>query len=125
MVKLDHNNIRTLDLAGTIAFYEGVVGLTAGAFPGTPGQGAWLYDDGGTPVLHIVPLDPPAGDQPASRGSGAIDHMAFGCTGYAAMRATIEDRGLPFRANEVPSVGLRQLFVSDPNGIMIELNFRE
>jgi hypothetical protein len=28
-----------------------------------------------------------------------------------------------FRPNDVPQVNLRQLFVSDPNGILFELNF--
>ena len=30
-----------------------------------------------------------------------------------------------FRENRVPDIGLHQLFVRDPNGIMIEMNFRE
>ena len=31
--------------------------------------------------------------------------------------------GLSFRENEVPGIRLRQLFVQDPNKVMIELNF--
>lgn len=141
MVTLDHTNIRSFDLAGTIAFYEDIVGLKAGAFPGSPGQGAWLYDDGGTPVIHVIAIDPARpeavlasikermGDlvetlDPASfKGSGAIDHIAFRCSDYAGVKARIEGRKIPFRSNEVASFNLRQLFINDPSGIVVELNF--
>lgn len=125
MVRLDHNNINATDLAATIAFYEDVIGLRSGDFPGRPGQGAWLYDDSDTPVVHVVAVDPPADGRSACRGSGAIDHMAFRCGDYDGMKARIEDRGLAFRCNDVPSIGLRQLFVDDPSGITVELNFRD
>jgi len=142
MVRLEHNNVRTLDLEATIAFYENIVGLKVGEFPGAPGQGAWLYDDEGTPVIHIVAIDPAHAeralatinertgesvetlDQGMVHGSGAIDHIAFGCTDYALVRARIDEHGLPFRLNEVASMSIRQIFVHDPSGILIELNFR-
>jgi len=141
MVTLDHTNIRSFDLAGTIEFYEDIVGLKAGAFPGAPGQGAWLYDDDGHPVIHVVAIDPARpepvlasirermGDlietlDPAGfTGSGAIDHIAFRCSDYDGVRGRIESRKIAFRSNEVPSFNLRQLFVNDPSGIVVELNF--
>ena len=32
--------------------------------------------------------------------------------------------GLDWRARDIPAIGLRQLFVSEPNGTLLELNFR-
>ena len=32
-------------------------------------------------------------------------------------------KGVPFRANEVPNSTRRQIFVTDPNNVLIELNF--
>ncbi|HEY6869122.1 MAG TPA: bleomycin resistance protein [Novosphingobium sp.] len=142
MPRLEHWNLRTFDLDGTIAFYEDVVGLRSGPFPGKPGAGAWLYDDTDIPVVHVVRLD--AGQReremarisdrlgdlgpPADldrRGSGVIDHVAFACTGLAAKRSSLADRGVPFRVVEFPRLGLTQILVCDPNGVVLELNFRE
>ena len=39
------------------------------------------------------------------------------------MTARLEARGIPARQREVPGLGLRQLFVQDPNGVTIELNY--
>jgi hypothetical protein len=32
--------------------------------------------------------------------------------------------GLPYRLNHVAAIDLKQIFVSDPNGVLLELNFR-
>jgi catechol 2,3-dioxygenase-like lactoylglutathione lyase family enzyme len=57
-------------------------------------------------------------------GGGAIDHIAFECADYDQMRAKLQARGLKFTSNDVPMIKLRQLFVNDPNGVTLELNFR-
>jgi len=142
MTKLDHCNIRTFDLDGTIAFYTDIVDLKDGDFPGTRSMGAWLYDASDRPILHIIAIDPKdpevalgrvrdrlgklAGNLELSslNGGGAIDHIAFECDDYDAMRAKLTARGLPFTSSDVPSINLRQLFVNDPNGVTLELNFR-
>jgi hypothetical protein len=31
--------------------------------------------------------------------------------------------GAPFQLNTVDAIGLRQIFVSDPNNVLLELNF--
>ncbi len=40
-------------------------------------------------------------------------------------RTTIEAASIDFRCYELPSYNLRQIFVNDPNGITLELNFRQ
>jgi len=142
MTKLDHCNIRTFDLDATIAFYTDIVELKDGDFPGSRGMGAWLYDSTDRPILHLIAIDPNdpeatlgkvrdrlgslAGNLELSslNGGGAIDHIAFECRDYDEMRAKLQARGLEFTSNDVPMIKLRQLFVNDPNGVTLELNFR-
>jgi len=142
MPTLEHCNIRTFDLEATVRFYEEVIGLRGGPVPGSPGRGAWLYDEGGVPVIHLISLDPDrreealaeiggrlgelAGklDPKTMQGTGMIDHVAFRCEDYDMMLARIEARGLPCRCFAIPSHDLRQIFLNDPNGVTLELNFR-
>jgi catechol 2,3-dioxygenase-like lactoylglutathione lyase family enzyme len=51
-------------------------------------------------------------------------HVAFACRDYDAVRAKLGRHGLEMSFNDVPQIGLRQIFVNDPNGITLELNFR-
>ena len=142
MTKLDHCNIRTFDLDGTIAFYTDIVDLRDGDFPGTRSMGAWLYDASDRPILHLIAIDPKDPEAALGRvrdrlgalggdldveslnGTGVIDHIAFECDDYDKMKSKLEARGLTYTSSDVPSINLRQLFVNDPNGVTLELNFR-
>jgi hypothetical protein len=42
---------------------------------------------------------------------------------FAAMQQHLTAVGVPFRAVQVPGGELWQIFVSDPNGVMLELNY--
>jgi len=143
MTLLEHCNIRTLDLDATIAFYEEVIGLRTGPFPGQPERGNWLYDDAGVPVVHLIAIERANSESALAEirdrlgelagpltidkvsGGGAIDHIAFRCEEYAATLARIEARALPYRTMDFPAAGIRQLFVNDPSGVTLELNFRD
>jgi len=52
-----------------------------------------------------------------------IDHMAFTASGLAAMKARIEAAGLEYRLQKQPGAGTWQMFLSDPNGAKVELDF--
>jgi hypothetical protein len=39
------------------------------------------------------------------------------------MADRLKSRGMPFEARQVPGGELWQIFVNDPNGVMIELNY--
>jgi hypothetical protein len=59
----------------------------------------------------------------ALEGSGVVDHIAFRATGLRDMIAHLKALGVEFRQRQVSDQGLYQLFLFDPNGIKIELNF--
>ena len=116
---LDHINIGTTRLAETLAFYEGVLGLKPGWRPRFPVSGAWLYA-GETAVVHVVELSADKGPSDLA----ALDHAAFRIEDYEGCRGRLEAAGLAFREIAVPGAPIRQIFVTDPNGVTIELNFR-
>ena len=116
---LDHINIGTDRLAETTAFFVDVLGLAPGWRPDFPFGGAWLYA-GETAVVHLVELPAPKGP---SR-SAALDHFAFRIDDYEACLQRLDDAGVAYRALDVPGAPIRQIFITDPNGVNIELNAR-
>ena len=136
-LSLNHYSIRTLDLDACRDFYEGVLGLEVGPRPAFPFPGLWLYagstDDTKNAAVHIIGIDraDPAGlkaylgdrQEADLAGSGAVDHVAFFATGLAEMRARLARLGVPSRERSVPGLGLHQVFVDDPNGLVVELNY--
>ncbi|MGC2779083.1 MAG: VOC family protein [Bradyrhizobium sp.] len=117
---LDHFNIRTRNLAETVRFYEDVLGLENGDRPNFAFPGAWMYSEG-RPVVHLVDISPTAEAQKPD--SGVVHHVAFVSRGFAGMKARLAAKGMPFDARQVPGGELWQIFVRDPNGVMIELNY--
>ncbi|MCC6776381.1 MAG: VOC family protein [Hyphomicrobiales bacterium] len=118
--KLDHYNVSTRNLGETVRFYEEVLGFVNGPRPPFDFPGAWLYSDG-HPVLHLNDLSPT--DKPQRPDSGVIDHVAFGSRGFEEMKRHLSGKNVPFRVNQVPSSTRWQIFLTDPNNVMIELNF--
>jgi catechol 2,3-dioxygenase-like lactoylglutathione lyase family enzyme len=133
ITKLDHYSIRTPDLEATRAFYVDVLGFEVGPRPNFPFPGIWLYQ-GGTAVVHVIGIDPHdssglqdyLGDrQQSGKGSGMVDHVAFAGTEINGVRARIAATGIDMRERQVPALRLQQIFVEDPSGITVELNFSE
>ena len=117
---LDHFNIRTRNLADTVRFYEDVLGLENGARPNFAFPGAWMYSEGRA-VVHLVDIS--ATSEPQKPDSGVVHHVAFASRGFDAMRSRLKQKGMGFDARQVPGGELWQIFVHDPNGVMIELNY--
>ena len=117
---LDHFNIRTRHLADTVRFYEDVMGLEKGPRPNFAFPGAWMYSEGKA-VVHIVDIGQT--DEPQKPDSGVVHHVAFVSRGFDAMSARLKSKKMPFDARQVPGGDLWQIFVNDPNGVMIELNY--
>jgi catechol 2,3-dioxygenase-like lactoylglutathione lyase family enzyme len=117
--RLQHINTRSADVEATKEFYVRVLGLKVGPRPPFQSTGYWLYLDD-APILHLVQR--PAGDA-AKIGSGNLDHVAFRGVDLDGTRATLGAAGIPFREQVVPRDGTVQIFVHDPDGIQVELNF--
>lgn len=115
---LNHYLIRARDVDATRDFYRDILGLTQGERPPFQFRGYWMYI-GDRAVVHLAERAPgaEAGD------TGAIDHIAFEAAGLTEMLERLKTHGVPARNRKVPGQGLHQVFVTDPDGVMIELNY--
>ena len=119
---LQHINIRASDVERTRDFYVRVLGLRVGDRPPFTSTGYWLYL-GEEPVIHLVQK---TSEEPASAANtGAIDHIAFRGVDLEGTRRALGQEGLAFREAIVPRDSSIQLFVRDPDGVSIELNFQQ
>ena len=122
--RLDHLLVLTGDLEESRRFYCDLLGLEEGPRPAFPFTGLWLYLDG-VPCVHLA--DRESYEANAARmslavGEAPVDHVAFAAEGYGELRARLERVGLEVTPNAPPGAAMRQLFVTDPNGLRIELN---
>lgn len=127
---LDHVNIVAADLGATVAFYRDMLGLEERDTPSPldPAQIRWLHDAGGRAIVHAASAARMAGrpGYPArvGRDTGSVDHVAFACSGLEDMRARLDAAAIAYRMSGVAGIGLVQLFVRDPDNVLLELNFR-
>ena len=126
---LHHYTIRTVKLQKTRDFYVDVLGMEDGDRPAFDFPGHWLYI-GEQPVVHLIGMDPedtedPEGNQEVDSldGTGAIDHVAFNITEPDHFRQRIEQSAVPYQEKKVPGGKIWQMFLTDPNGVTIELNY--
>jgi len=118
IVGLDHCTIRTADLDASVVFYEDILGLRRGERPAFLFPGAWLYC-GSTPVVHLVG-EPSA----VAGGTGVVDHIAFCTNDLEGIKRNLSSHGIPFQERAVPGGTVNQVFLQDPDGVTIELNFQ-
>ncbi len=114
---LNHFTVVAEDLAKTLDFYVGLLGLEEGVRPDLGFPGVWLYA-GGRPILHVYAERP----MPPSR-TGVIDHMAFTARGLRDVKARFDERGIRYDLRRQKGAGTWQLFCHDPNGAKVELDF--
>jgi catechol 2,3-dioxygenase-like lactoylglutathione lyase family enzyme len=128
---LEHYLIQAADIEATKDWYVRVLGMRAGPHPDFGFPVHWLYI-GERDVLHLTEggADVPperlrylGQESRATRGSGVIDHVAFRATGLDETIAHLRREGVPFKERRVDDQGLYQLFLVDPNGVKVELNF--
>jgi len=132
-VRLAHYAVRTRDLSAATAFYVDVLGLCPGPRPSFGFPGVWLYpappesaDDQG--CVHLVEsrgegVEAYLGERPTGRDGGALDHLAFLATDWPAMRARLVKAGVAYTERRIPGSAALQVFLTDPDGLEIELNY--
>jgi catechol 2,3-dioxygenase-like lactoylglutathione lyase family enzyme len=130
--RLDHFLVMTSDVDATRDFYRDVLGFTEGFRPELGFLGHWLYL-GEVAVIHIadwetytthsrrlgIPVTTPA------PGTGPLDHVAFNGTmdKHAPLVEKLKASKVDFHPHDSLEIGLRQVFLNDPNGLKLELNF--
>jgi catechol 2,3-dioxygenase-like lactoylglutathione lyase family enzyme len=128
---LQHVLIQSADIEATKDWYVNVLGLEVGPHPDFKIPVYWLFL-GGRDVLHIAEGGPNISENrrryvgqesQATYGSGVIDHVAFHATGLGEMIDRLMRLGIDFKERQVDAQGLYQLFLSDPNGVKVELNY--
>jgi catechol 2,3-dioxygenase-like lactoylglutathione lyase family enzyme len=127
--RLDHVLVLAQDMDGTRDFYRDVLGLREGSRPPLAFPGYWLYAED-IPCVHIADREAYEAHarglgMPVAPGvldTGPVDHVAFNADDYDEILAAVQRSGTPVRTNTVPGIGLRQLFLHDPNGVRVEIN---
>jgi len=127
---LNHFFIRSENLELTKEFYMTVLGFEVMARPDFPFPGYWLGINGSIQV-HLGPSNIPnrekyyigTGSDAANGQTGVIDHVAFLAEEPESFVKRFQEKNISFRPRHFPESNLYQLFIRDPNGVMIELNF--
>ena len=100
-------------------FYCNIVGLTEGFRPAFERFGFWLYI-GDKDVLHLI--TPKEGDGRSSQKS-SFDHVAFKTDDYQGVLNKLKVLNISFEEKPIPDMTAHQIFLRDPAGNRVELNF--
>ena len=128
----EHVLILADDLKKTKEFYVDLLGLKDGYRPDFPFPGHWLYlnEDDKAACIHLAMRKQGDGQDyyigkknNVKSGSGAIDHVAFNCEDIDRMKEMFDNNSNEYTHRKVPGFPLEQLFVDDPDGVKVELNF--
>ena len=114
---LHHVTAVATDPTRNLAFYRDVLGLSVGPRPGFDSEGYWLYA-GGHAIVHLnalLPQTPPE--------HGPVDHVALMAHGLDATRKQLREAHIPFAETPLKGTTLYQVFLQDPLGLRVELNF--
>lgn len=121
---INHINIVLTEeqLAQEIAFYGQILGLTPGYRALSTRNGAWLYSAyNNVALIHLSVI---GADEDVS-GENHFHHVAFTCAGIDATLKILTDNAIPHRFEQRNAPEMTQIFITDPVGIRVELNFPE
>ncbi len=127
--RMFHAAVRTADPARMRNFYTRLLGMVVDRRrpdSDVDVDGFWLRPPlpGGEAIIHVFAgADARTPDGRIPTGGAAVHHLSFLSTGFRDTLARIQAAGVNWRGNVLPSIGLWQIFVHDPNGILLELTF--
>ena len=101
-------------------FYTDVVGLTDGYRPPFDSFGYWLYA-GEHAVLHLS--ESAQNSMPPRSGEPSFNHAAFRCSDLQDFEKKLSQKGFDYTTARIPDAEIVQIFLSDPAGNGVELNF--
>jgi len=128
---IEHFLLQTADMEGTRKWYVEVLGMRVGPSPDFKFPVFWLYL-GDKDVVHVTEGGKGVSENrkkyvgqqsDAVSGTGVVDHIAFRATGLRDMIAHLEKLGVDFKQRRADDQALYQLFMFDPNGVKVELNY--
>ena len=118
---LNHLAVCVTDIARSRRFYGGVLGLKEIPRPAFPFEGAW-YELADGRQFHLIVHDNPL----TLRGTTAIDlrdgHVAFGVEDFDRAVAHLQGAGVECVVRPENITPWKQLYFTDPDGNVIELN---
>jgi catechol 2,3-dioxygenase-like lactoylglutathione lyase family enzyme len=128
-VRIEHVLVLAADMDVSRDFYRDAIGLTVGPRPPLAFPGHWLYA-GDVAVIHVAARGPYAEHAAtlgaevsrSADGRGPIDHVALAADDHDEVLGRLDALGLAYLQNEIPGVGIRQVFVEDPDGVRVEIN---
>jgi lactoylglutathione lyase len=97
-------------------FWVDVIGLTTGKRPDFPFKGAWFYSEG-KPLIHL------AEQKGFKFETGSIAHVALEGANYISLIKTLKQLNYAYTEKDVPMTRERQVFISGPDGITVEMLF--
>jgi catechol 2,3-dioxygenase-like lactoylglutathione lyase family enzyme len=121
-IGLNHYNIRVSEtlLEQVKDFYGQLLGIVPGPRPQTTSRGYWLYA-GTQPIVHLSVT--PDDSRGAAQPTGWLDHVALTYRDLDGTLDRLKSLGIEYRSFASPQERLVQLFVQDPSGLRVELNF--
>jgi catechol 2,3-dioxygenase-like lactoylglutathione lyase family enzyme len=125
---LQHYTIEPSDLECSKNFYCDALGLEVGNRPPLGFPGYWLYS-GGVATVHLLGERKPRegivvrGTAAKFENTGRFDHIAFAATDFEGVRKRLQSKNVKFREQTIPRTGGQQIFLYDPDGVGVELNF--
>ncbi|EHQ57029.1 hypothetical protein OMB55_00007490 [gamma proteobacterium HIMB55] len=107
-------------------FYVDVIGLSEGWRPDFDFDGHWLYA-GAAPILHLMVSEEGSDtdDGGISSTTGHLDHIALTAADLTAVESRLIELGQVYKKKVIPGFNVTQLFLHDPIGLGVELNFSE
>lgn len=119
-MRIDHINIKApAELIEEVKdFYCAVLDLEPGFRPSFSSPGYWLYA-AEKPLVHLS-----VSAETAAPDTGSyLDHVAFQTSGLDAVLEKLASLNISARRNYIPELEMTQIFIQDPAGTGIEINF--